>query len=89
MIRLAFGIGGALRQVTINKRIISLMTKETGYVPIQMDLDKMNEKSIKKQMGKDGLKFMKEISHLKNEEDMAKDIIKDFQETGWRLVKKE
>jgi len=89
MIKLAFVIGGALRKVVVDKRKITMMSQEVGYTPILMDLNKLNEKKIKKQMGKEGLKFIKEISRLNTEEEMAKDIIKDFQKTGWRLVKRE
>lgn len=89
MIKLAFVIGGALRKVVIDGRIIKMMSQETGFIPIEMDLDKINEKKIKKKMGEDGLKFMKEIALLNTEEEMSRDIIKDFQRTGWKMVKKE
>ncbi len=89
MIKLDFFCGSAIRKVYIDGRKISLMAKETGFTPISMDLDKIDEKAIKKKMGKDGLKLMKEISLLNTEEEMARDVTKDFQRTGWRLHKKE
>lgn len=93
MIKLTFAIGGNIRRVFIDKRVITLMTAETGFQPIQMDLDKLESKSmqkkIKKQMGKDGLSFMKEVALLNTEEEMEQDVIKDFQKTGWRCVKRE
>ncbi len=89
MIKLNFLCGSAIRRVYIDGRKISLMAKETGFTPISMDLDKIDEKTIKKKMGKDGLKFMKEIALLNTEEEMARDVTKDFQRTGWRLYKKE
>ena len=89
MIKLSFVTGGALRKVFIDGRKISMMSQETGFTPISMDLDKINEKTIKKKMGKEGLDFMKQISKLETEDEMARDVIKDFQSTGWRLIKRE
>ena len=89
MIKVSFVMGSALRKAFINGRKISLMSQETGFTPISMDLDNINEKQIKKKMGKQGLEFMKQISKLNTEEEMARDIINDFQQTGWRLIKKE
>lgn len=93
MIKLSFVCGSALRNIVINKRVISMMAKETGFVPITMDLDKMDsnnqKKKITKKLGKDGLKVMKEIALLNTEEEMAKDITKDFQSTGWRKIKQD
>ena len=89
MKKLSFVRGSSLRKVFIDGRKISLMAQETGFTPISMDLDKIDEKEIKKKMGKDGLKFIKEIALLNTEEEMAKDIIRDFQETGWRCIKRE
>lgn len=93
MIRLSFVCGSSLRKVVIDKRKISMMTKETGFVPVVMDLNKMNtnaqKKKIIKKLGKKGLKIMKEIALLNTEEEMSKDIIKDFQRTGWRRISKD
>ncbi len=89
MIRLTFSIGGNLRKVYIDKRVISMLTAETGFTPIKMDLDKIDEAAMIKKMGKDGAKLIKELSLLNTEEEMAQDVIKDFQQTGWRCVKRE
>jgi len=89
MIRLSFVTGGSLRKVVVNRREITMISQEVGFTPVIMDLDKLKEKKIMKQMGEEGLKFMREISKLNTEEEMVKDIIIDFQKTGWRLVKKE
>ena len=90
MIRLSFVCGSSLRKVVIDKRKISMMAKETGFVPIIMDLDKMDsnaqKKAITKKLGKEGLDVMKDIALLKTEKEMAKDITKDFQSTGWRKI---
>lgn len=89
MIKLSFITGGALRKVNIEGRKIFMMSQETGFTPQLMDLDKLNNKELKKKMGVEQMRLMKEIAGLDTEEEMAQDIIKDFQRTGWRLVKKE
>lgn len=91
MIKLSFVIGGSLRKVYIKDRNISLLSQETGYTPISIDLDKLEskKKSFIKKLGKEGMKLMKEVAELKTEEEMARDIIKDFQNEGWRLIKRE
>lgn len=89
MITLSFVRGGSLRRASINERKISFASQETGFVPMFMDLDKIDEKEIIKKMGRDGLEFIKDIQELKKEDDMAIDIIKDFRRTGWRLIKRE
>ena len=57
-----------------------------------MDLSKIDSEETKKVMKKLNLteedrKLLRELSKLGTEEDMAKDIIKDFQSTGWRQIK--
>lgn len=89
MISLAFVRGGSLRRVFVSGRKITLMAQETGFTPISMNLDKLNNKKIKKQMGEEGLEFMKQVSKLKTEQAMAADITKDFQKDGWRCIKRE
>ena len=94
MIRLTFAIGGNIRRVYIDKRVISMLTAETGWVPVKMDLDKLEssnslQKKIQSKLGEDDLKLLKEIALLETEEDMAKDIINDFQSTGWRCIRRE
>jgi len=86
-IELVFGAGGGLRTVFIKDNIVTLISAETNYVPVQMDINKMrqNEK-LKNDPRMQNL--MMEVNELKTEEDMAKDIIKDFQEQGWRLIKR-
>ena len=87
MIELGFVSGSSLRRVFVDGRKISMMAQETGFTPMSIDLNKIDEKKVKKQMGADGLKFIKEVALLKTEEAMAKDITKDFQQTGWRRIK--
>ncbi len=91
MIKLSFVIGGSLRKVLIKDRIISMASQETGFVPIKIDLDRLEKEKerITKKMGDDGLKLLREISNFKTENEMAKDIIVDFQKSGWRMIKRE
>jgi len=82
--------------VTIDGRVIKFLSGETGFQPIEFDLDKIlsKDKSTLKAMkkaklNKEDIKQLKELSLLKNEDDMADDIVKDFQKTGWRLSNRE
>ncbi len=88
-IELGFVRGGSLRRVFIKGRKISIMAQETGFTPLSIDLDKLNEKEIRKKMGKDGLEFIKEVAKLKTQGAMARDVTRDFQLDGWRRIKNE
>jgi len=83
---LVFITGSALRRVFIKGRRITLLTAETGFQPLQIDLDKLDQKDLDK-MKMDN-EFINELKELRSEEDIAIDIIKDFKKTGWRLLKK-
>ncbi len=87
---LVFSIGGSLRRVKINGRKISFLTAETGFTPLIIDLDKLDEKEQKQKLSKMKLdkEFLDELKKLKTEEQIAKDIKKDFQKSGWRLFKR-
>ena len=92
--KLTFVIGGAIRRVHINGRVISLESAELSYMPFSFDLDKLDTKETKEKMSKmkmsnEDIKTLKELHKLGSEDAIAKDIIKDFQKTGWRLVKRE
>lgn len=89
MIHLHFVAGSAYRKVYIHHRKISMITPETGFQPMQFDLDNLPKKLNGKELGKENLKLLKEISKLETEEEMKKDVIKDFQSTGWRCIKRE
>jgi len=84
--KISFTRGSALRRVFINGRKISFLTGELGNTPLTIDLDKLEEQkdSIKKM--KVDKKFMKELSQLITEEEIAKDIINDFRKSGWRRI---
>lgn len=86
MVELAFTRGSALRRVFIYGRTISFLTAELGYTPLKINLDKLDEEKDKiKKMGLDK-KTLKQLSKLKTEEDLVKDVTKDFEKSGWRLV---
>ncbi len=90
MINLTFVTGAGLRRVVIDGRIVKFMASETGFQPIEFDLDNLSTKQSQKQMrkmklSKEDKKGLKELSLLSDENSMAKDVIKDFKKTGWRL----
>lgn len=91
MIKLTFITGGAIRRVFIDNRKVSLMTAELNNVPLQIDLDKLDDKETKKKLEKVKMddELMKELSLLNTEEEIAEDVKKDFQGSGWRLFKRE
>lgn len=88
MIKLVFVIGGGMRKVIIEKRTIHFITVELGWKPLSINLDKLDEEREK--IDKCGLNKddIAKISLLKTEEDIANDIKKDFQRSGWRLTTK-
>ncbi len=86
MIRLNFMVGGSMRRVLIEDRIITFLCEELNDVPLKLNLDKLNEEKEKiKQLNFD-VDELKKISKLKTERQIADDIIEDFKKTGWRLV---
>ena len=91
MKELVFIQGGGIRRVFIEGRTISFLTAELGFTPLKIDLDKLEEEETKKKVDKMQLdkKVLKELAKLKTEEDMIKDVTKDFQQSGWRRVKNE
>ncbi len=89
MIRLSFVTGSALRKVTISGRKILMASQETGFVPIDFDLDKLEDSKVFNQLTEEQKLLFEEIKNLKTEDEMAEDIIKDFKQTGWKLAKRE
>ncbi len=91
MRRLTFITGAGLRRVLINGRKITFMTSELGDVPLEIDLDKLEDEKFKDKISKMKIdeKVLKQLSLLNTEEELVFDIKKDFQSTGWRLHKNE
>ena len=80
-------MGGNMKRVFINGRKVSLMAAELGNAPLEIDLDKLEENKDNLEKMKVDKQMLKELSQLETEEDMVRDIVKDFQSTGWRRVK--
>lgn len=85
MKELVFFRGNGLRRVFIDGRKISFLTAELGFTPLTIDLDKLDEEKDKIDKMKLDKKVLKELSNLKTEEDLIRDVVKDFERSGWRL----
>ncbi len=88
---LSFVAGGGMRKVIINKRKVSILTPENNFVPITLDLDKLDstefEETIKRtKMSREEVETLHKLSKLNDENLIAKDIITDWQKIGWRCV---
>ena len=92
MTELIFITGGSIRKVFIDKKVITFLTAELNYAPMTIDLNKldspeMQEKIKNMKMKEEDVKLIKELASLNDEKEIIKDIKKDFQSKGWRLVK--
>jgi len=86
---LVFIRGGGLRKIFINKKVINFLTAELNFQPLEIDLNKINEEELKKKkLSDEDIKTIKALSKLGSEEEIARDITKDFQRTGWRKLKR-
>lgn len=91
MIQIVFMRGGEYRKVFINKRIVTFYSAELKFVPLIIDLDKMKEikdKREKYNLSVEDLKLLYELKELNDEEAMFKDLVKDFKQSGWKMVLK-
>ena len=84
MKRIRFTRGSAYVEVLISNREITFTTPLLNHVPIKIDLDKLEEHKDKLKRMKMDTKILKELSLLKTEEDMLRDLIKDMGESGWK-----
>ncbi len=83
-----FMVGGAMRKIVVDKRKVSFLTHELNFVPLIIDLNKLDEQKERiEKMNMDG-EQIKKLAALKTEKQIANDIIKDFKQSGWRLVHK-
>jgi hypothetical protein len=81
--------GGEYRKVFIEKRKVTFYSAELKFVPLIIDLDKMKEikdKREKYNLSIEDLKLLYELKKLNDEEAMFKDIVKDFKQSGWKMV---
>ncbi len=85
-ITMDFMVGGAMRKVVVKERKVSFLTAELNFVPLIIDLDKLDEQKERLKKMKVDEKFIKKLALLTTEKEMADDIIKDFKQSGWRLV---
>lgn len=87
---LVFAVGSAIRRVFIKEREITFLTAEVGNMPLIVNLDKLEEPETQKKIKKAKMnkQDLKELALLQTEEEIAKDITRDFQKSGWRLFKK-
>ncbi len=93
MIQLFFLQGSRYRKVFIKDRKIAMMTPELGGSPITLDLDALDTKETLEKMNSMKLTSedriaIQEMGKLKDPAAIAKDIIRDFQQSGWRCVKR-
>ena len=87
MKQISFTRGAALRRVFINGRVISFLTGELNNVPLKIDLDKLDEQKEKiEKMGMDE-EILRQIAKLQTEQEIALDIIYDFEKAGWRRIR--
>jgi len=92
MIKLVFITGGAIRRVFIKERVITIIAAEISNKPLTVNLDKIDEQQedLKKmKLSEHDIKMIHELAELGTEEEMAEDVITDFQKTGWRLIKRD
>lgn len=85
-ITMDFMVGGAIRKVVVKGRKVSFLTPELNFVPLVIDLDKLDEQKERIKKMKMDEEYIKKLASLTTEKEMADDIIKDFKQSGWRLV---
>lgn len=77
--------GSAYIDVIIEGRKLSFATPMLNYVPIKIDLDKLDEHLDKiRQMNLDE-ELLNQLSNLKTEEEMKNDLVEDLQKSGWEV----
>ncbi len=88
MKQLNFTRGSALRRVFIKGRVITFLVGELNNVPLKIDLDKIDQHRDKfDKMGLDE-DFLKELSNLQTEKEIALDVTYDLEKAGWRIVRR-
>ena len=89
MIHLGFVQGSRVRRVIIDGKVVSIMSSETGFVPLKFNLEKLEEqkeKFTKLKFTEEDIKVLHELRKLGSEEEMAIDIKNDFKKTGWKVT---
>jgi hypothetical protein len=88
---LVFITGSAIRRVFIKDRIITLLAAELSSKPLTINLEEIDaqrEKFKEMKLEERDIEMIEQLAKLGSEEEIAKDVIDDFQKTGWRLVKR-
>lgn len=90
---LVFIRGGSIRRVFIKDRVISLVTPELNFTPFHIDLDRLDDPEMRERINKANLSSkeiedLDKLAKLGNDKEISKDIIKDFQQSGWRKVRR-
>lgn len=92
MIELYFVTGGEPMWIKVVGKLISLRGKLSNYTWIDMhDLTTDQKSKLNKKHGDNWFKEYLEALGLKEnmtEAEIAKDLVKDMQSSGWRLVRK-
>lgn len=83
MIKVNFIRGSIVREATINGRVVTLLTPELNYQPLEIDLDKLDINNPKFAGMKD---LIRELSNLESEKDILDDLKKDFVKSGWSVM---
>ncbi len=89
MIQLGFVQGSRVRRIKIDGKEVSIMSSETGFVPLKFNLDKLEENKDKFKefkLTEEDIKVLNELKELGSEQKMANDIKKDFKKTGWKVI---
>ncbi len=83
--------GAAIRKVIVKGRTFSLIAPEANFVPLTVNLDKLNEMKgqiSEMDLAADIYMDVERLAKFASEKEIAEDIEKDFKKTGWRLVTK-
>jgi hypothetical protein len=84
---LKFTKKGQIRQVYIKDKVITMITPEMSYQPLIFNLDKINEIKNEKQLKTIREAGLDNLEKYKDENSIAIEIISEFDESGWRLIK--
>lgn len=87
MIKLKFVREGILRQIFIKDKIITMITPENSFNPVNINVTSITIDKLK--TSKLNKKQIQELISLKTDEDMVKDITSDFTSLGWRLINRD
>ncbi len=85
MIKGRFYRGSVYIDVYIKGRVLTFVTPLLNFVPIKIDLDKLEEQKDKMSRVKIDKETLRVLSSLKTEEEMIEDLKEDMIKSGWRF----